>query len=151
MMDFYAVLDQVVDLLRSRGRVTYGALKLQFGLTDEQLVVLKEELIDAQRLASDEQGRILAWTGDAAVTSSPPPPFSPLASQPPMLTGQPIQRAPASVPQILEAERRQRLRLLHDARIDADYTPVAIDETTVQEALAIAREILEVVRRYAQR
>jgi hypothetical protein len=25
-MDFYAVLDQVVDLLRRRGRVTYGAL-----------------------------------------------------------------------------------------------------------------------------
>jgi len=27
---------------------------------------------------------------------------------------------------------------------------MAIDETTVQEALAIAREILEVVQRYAQ-
>ena len=36
-MDFYAVLDQVIELLRSRGRVTYGALKLQFGLDDEQL------------------------------------------------------------------------------------------------------------------
>ena len=46
---------------------------------------------------------------------------------------------------------RQRLRSLHDARIDADYTPVAIDETTVQESQAIAREILAVVRRYEQR
>ena len=46
-MDFYAVLDQIVDLLRRRGRVTYGALRLQFGLNDEQLTVLKEELIDA--------------------------------------------------------------------------------------------------------
>ena len=45
---------------------------------------------------------------------------------------------------------RRRLRSLHDARIDADYTIVAIDETTVQEALAIAREILEVVQRYEQ-
>lgn len=26
-MDFYAVLDQVLDLLRQRGRVTYNALK----------------------------------------------------------------------------------------------------------------------------
>jgi len=46
---------------------------------------------------------------------------------------------------------RQRLRSLHDARTDADYTTTAIDETTVQEALAIAREILEVVQRYEQR
>ena len=29
-MEFYAVLDQVVELLRQRGRVTYRALKLQF-------------------------------------------------------------------------------------------------------------------------
>jgi hypothetical protein len=58
-MDFYAVLDQVVELLRRRGRVTYGALRLQFGLNDEQLAVLKEELIDAQQLARDEEGRIL--------------------------------------------------------------------------------------------
>lgn len=33
-MDFFEVLDRVVDLLRSRGRVTYGALKLQFQLDD---------------------------------------------------------------------------------------------------------------------
>ena len=46
---------------------------------------------------------------------------------------------------------RRRLRSLHDARIDADYTIVAIDETTIQEALAIAREILAVVQRYEQR
>ena len=43
---------------------------------------------------------------------------------------------------------RQRLRSLHDARTDADYTVMAIDETTAQEALAIAREILAVVQRY---
>jgi len=62
-MDFYAMLDKVIDLLRSRGRVTYGALKLQFGLDNEQLEVLKDEIIHAQRLATDEDGRILVWTG----------------------------------------------------------------------------------------
>jgi hypothetical protein len=36
-MDFYEVLDQVVALLRTRGRVTYRALKLQFQLDDEHL------------------------------------------------------------------------------------------------------------------
>ena len=46
-MDFYAVLDQVVDLLRQRGRVTYRALKLQFTLDDDQLEALKDELLYA--------------------------------------------------------------------------------------------------------
>src|SRR5215468_8257927 len=75
VMDFYAVLDQVIDLLRSRGRVTYGALKLQFGLDNEQLEVLKDEIIHAQRLAMDEDGRLLVWIGDTtgiADISSPP-------------------------------------------------------------------------------
>jgi uncharacterized protein (UPF0332 family) len=36
---------------------------------------------------------------------------------------------------------RQRLRLLHDTRRDADYTTLAIDVTTSQESLAIAREV----------
>jgi hypothetical protein len=43
-MDFYAVLDQVVNLLRSRGRVSYRALKRQFALDDALLAVLKAEL-----------------------------------------------------------------------------------------------------------
>ena len=34
---------------------------MRFDLDDEYLAVLKEELIDAQRLASDENGRI--WYG----------------------------------------------------------------------------------------
>jgi len=45
---------------------------------------------------------------------------------------------------------RQHLLLLHDARRDADYTTLAIDSTTSQEALAIAREVLEMVRRGTQ-
>jgi hypothetical protein len=43
-MDFYAVLDDVIALLRSRRRVSYGALKRQFGLDDAYLDDLKIEL-----------------------------------------------------------------------------------------------------------
>src|SRR4029453_3144824 len=70
-MDFYAVLDQVLDLLRQRGRVTYNALKRQFGLDEACLQDLKDEIIVAQRLAVDEADKVLVWTGDAA---APPPP-----------------------------------------------------------------------------
>ena len=44
-MDVYAVLDQVIALLRSRGRVTCNALQLQFNLDDAQLAILKAELL----------------------------------------------------------------------------------------------------------
>ena len=44
-MDFYEVLDQVVDLLRRRGRVTYRAVMLQFQLDDEALEVLKDVVL----------------------------------------------------------------------------------------------------------
>ena len=43
-MDFLEVLDQVVDLLRHRGRLTYRTLKRQFNLDDEALTDLTEEL-----------------------------------------------------------------------------------------------------------
>jgi hypothetical protein len=107
-MDFYAVLDRVIDLLRSRGRVTYGALKLQFGLDNEQLAVLKDEIISAQRLATDEDGRILVWSGDpigTAETASPPA----QSIQPsPVQHTQPVQKSePSPEPPIAEAERRQ--------------------------------------------
>ena len=86
-MDFYAVLDKVIELLRSRGRVTYGALKLQFGLDNEQLEVLNDEIISAQRLATDEDGRILVWIGDAqVVTAQMAQPTQPHTAQ-----GQPTQ------------------------------------------------------------
>jgi hypothetical protein len=65
-MDFYAVLDQVLELLRQRGRVTYNALKRQFGLDDASLQDLKDEIIEAQRVAVDEDGRVLVWTGGTA-------------------------------------------------------------------------------------
>src|SRR5713226_10123050 len=79
-MGFYEVLDQVVQLLRQRGRVTYRALKREFQLDDAFLEDLKDELIKAQRLAVDEQGDVLVWTGGvdpAPVLGAPASPPTP--------------------------------------------------------------------------
>ena len=75
-MDFYAVLEHIRDLLQRRGRVTYRALKVQFQLDDEHLEALKEELIEAERQAVDEQGKVLVWVGAPAAAPAPavPPP-----------------------------------------------------------------------------
>src|SRR5215475_9880903 len=99
-MDFVAVVDQVIALLRQRGRVAYRTLKRQFQLDDEALEDLKIELIDSQRLATDEQGTVLVWTGAAAAPPRGPvgTPVSegeqpPLAYTPPYLAGFPGETA----------------------------------------------------------
>src|SRR5712692_412151 len=71
VMDFYTVLDQTLDLLRQRGRVTYRALKLQFTLDDDQLEALKDELLYAHPQVVDDAGRGLLWTGAPEAAPSP--------------------------------------------------------------------------------
>ncbi len=63
-MTFNEVLDQARGLLQSKGRVSYRALKVQFELDDEALEALKDELIEAERVAIDENGKVLVWTGE---------------------------------------------------------------------------------------
>src|SRR5204863_8719031 len=58
-MDFYAILDEVIAVLRQRQRVTYRALKVQFQLDDDALEALKAERIYAKKLAADDENRRL--------------------------------------------------------------------------------------------
>jgi class 3 adenylate cyclase/predicted ATPase len=62
-MTFEEILDQAVAMLQRRGRVTYRTLKRQFELDNDALEDLKAELIKGQRLAVDEEGEVLVWTG----------------------------------------------------------------------------------------
>ena len=57
-MEFTDILEQTIALLQHQGRISYGALKRRFGLDDAYLDDLKIELIEAQQLARDENGRI---------------------------------------------------------------------------------------------
>jgi TOMM system kinase/cyclase fusion protein len=115
MMDFVAVVDQVIALLRQRGRVAYRTLKRQFQLDDEAIEDLKIELIDAQHLARDEQGSILVWLGESGTLLAPPPP--PVQHVPPPPTPEatlpPLAPMPAA-PSPPEAERRQLTVLFCD-------------------------------------
>src|SRR4051812_48025306 len=78
-MTFEEILDQAIAMLQRRGRLTYGALKRQFQLDDAYLEDLKAELIEGQRLAVDEEGRVLVWIG--AEVSAPDPTAPPVSSQ----------------------------------------------------------------------
>src|SRR5262245_53051044 len=116
-MDFYAVLDEIRALLQRRGRVTYRALKVQFQLDDEHLEALKEELIEAEQLAVDEQGKVLVWTGaPASAPSSASFPVTdqerrPLSYTPPYLAEKILTWRSA-----LEGERKQVTVLFADIK-----------------------------------
>src|SRR5262249_15053032 len=71
-MTFDEILAQIIDLLQRQGRVSYPALKIRFGLDDDYLEALKAEIIEAQQLAADENGRVLVWTGAPASAAAPP-------------------------------------------------------------------------------
>jgi hypothetical protein len=63
-LSFEEVLDQAIAMLQRRGRLTYRTLKRQFHLDAEELEDLTFELIKGQRLAVDEAGEVLVWTGE---------------------------------------------------------------------------------------
>jgi class 3 adenylate cyclase/predicted ATPase len=83
-MDFVALVDQVIALLRQRGRVTYRTLQRQFQLDADALADLLGELRYAHQeaLREDEQG--LIWTDETRSTSPVPTPPAAPGAQPPL-------------------------------------------------------------------
>lgn len=62
-MRFYEVLTQIIGLLALERRVSYQALKRRFDLDDAYLADVKAEIVDVHRLAVDQDGTMLVWTG----------------------------------------------------------------------------------------
>ena len=136
-MTFDEILDQVITLLKRQGRVSYPALKIRFSLDDEYLEALKAEIIEAQQLATDENGRVLVWGGKTAETSAlvsqPAQPTQPLAAQ-----EQPsplVESRPTAPP--TNAERRQLTVMFCDL----------VESTTLSSQLD-PEEYRDVVRAY---
>ena len=73
-MTFDEMLDQALALLQRLGRLTYRALQRQFNLDEAYLADLTAEMIQGQRLAVDEDGAVLVWTGGTASASAPAQP-----------------------------------------------------------------------------
>jgi hypothetical protein len=69
-MRFYDVVNEVLALLQREGRISYRALKREFGVDDDYIEDLKAELIDAKRVASDENGKVLVWVDKSSLASS---------------------------------------------------------------------------------
>jgi TOMM system kinase/cyclase fusion protein len=139
-MDFYTLLDHVIDLLRQRQRVTYRALQRQFDLDEETLNDLKDELLYAQQVARDEDGRVLVWTGPPAAIPAPDPAAFQPAPPPVLQDTSPLAAVPGVIaPQTPEAERRQLTVLFCDL----------VDSTVLASQLD-PEELREVVRAYQE-
>jgi class 3 adenylate cyclase/tetratricopeptide (TPR) repeat protein len=114
-VDFVAVVDQAIALLRQRGRLTYRTLQLQFQLDAEHLEALTDELIKGQRLTADEDGAVLVWIGDAAAPPAPAvapaPTPAPLTYTPPYLAEKILTSKSA-----MEGERKQVTVLFADLK-----------------------------------
>src|SRR5215831_17282024 len=116
-MTFEEILDHAIAMLQRRGRLTYRTLKLHFHLDDEHLDALKDELIYGQRLAVDEDGRVLVWTGAAGAVADPAAAPAPVPAQAP-LTYTPSYLAEKILTSrsALEGERKQVTVLFADLK-----------------------------------
>src|SRR6266436_1145016 len=135
-MTFDEILTQVLAVLQHEKRVSYRALKRRFDLDDEYLEDLKDEMIKAKRLAMDEEGSVLVWTGDAqtVTTQADQRPQQPAAQAQHSPQVAPLPTAPPP-----DAERRQLTVMFCDL----------VDSTKLSSQLD-PEEYREVVRAYQQ-
>jgi len=147
-MDYEAVLAQVLDFLQREKRLSYRVLKRRLGVDDDELEDLKEDLIYAKKLAVDEEGRVLVWTG--AVTAEPPaapperaPDQAPLAYTPAHLTEKILASRAA-----LAGERKQVTVLFADIK-DSTELIRDLDPEAAQQLLDPAiHRMMEAVHRF---
>jgi class 3 adenylate cyclase len=148
-MEFDELLTQVIALIQRQGRVSYGALKRRFHLDDDYLEDLKVELIEAQGLAADEQGRILIWLGSPAAAPRPTVPSardtaeSPLAYTPPYLTEKIFASRGA-----LEGERKQVTVLFADLKGSMELLADRDPEEARQLLDPVLEHLMAAVHRY---
>jgi class 3 adenylate cyclase/predicted ATPase len=144
-MTFDDILDQAIEILQRRGRVTYRTLKRLFNLDDEALEDLKDELLFSHPVI-DEAGRGLVWTGETETTPEPgsvSPPDQP--EQRPTVQEDHLSPPEPPTP---DAERRQLTVMFCDL---VDSTPLSeqLDPEDLREVLrAYQQTCAEVVQRF---
>ena len=147
-MTFEELVDQAIAMLERRGRVTYRALKRQFQLDDDVLADLTAEIIKAQRLAVDEDGEVLVWTGTVASAGSSPAPTqepvgAPHAYTPPHLAEKILTSKAA-----LEGERKQVTVLFADLKGSMELLADRDPEEARQLLDPVLERLMAAVHRY---
>src|SRR5262245_61823309 len=145
-MTFDEILAQVLELLQREKRVSYRALKRRFDLDDEYLEDLKDEIIKAKRLATDEEGSVLVWTGDTQTGSAQSDQrlHQPAAQQQPSLQVTPLPTSPPSP----DAERRQLTVMFCDL-VDSTKLSSQLDPEDWRDVVRAYQQVCtDVIQRY---
>src|SRR6516225_1543070 len=146
-MTFEEILDQAIAMLQRRGRLTYGTLKRQFQLDDAGVEDLKDALIYGQRVAADEDGRVLVWTGDTASVAAPAPApvqaQAPLTYTPPYLAEKILTSRSA-----LEGERKLVTVLFADLKGSMELLADRDPEEARQLLDPVLERMMDAVHRY---
>jgi class 3 adenylate cyclase/predicted ATPase len=147
-MTFYEMLEQVIALLQRHGRLSYRALKVQFELDDDRLDLLKEELIDIQHIARDQDGRMLVWTRGTEIPPVSASATSPLVQQAIAQHDFSTQAASPPAPHSPDAERRQLTVMFCDL-VDSTALSRQLDPEDLREVIqAYQRVCTEVINRF---
>ena len=152
-MGFFELLAQMIELLQREQRVSYRALKREFGLDDAYLEDLKAELIEVKQLAIDHEGRMLLWTGDPASPSTPIP--LPSSTPPQRQEREPVSYTPQHLVEKilrsrsdLEGERKQVTVLFADIK-DSTELIKGLDPEAAQRLLDPAlHHMMDAVHRF---
>jgi class 3 adenylate cyclase/tetratricopeptide (TPR) repeat protein len=144
-MTFDELLTQVLELLRRDKRVSYRALKRRFDLDEDYLEDLKAEIIQAKKLAVDEEGAVLVWTGDAVPAPVPvsDQAHAPLAYTPAYLAEKILTSRAA-----LEGERKQVTVLFADLKGSTELIQGLDPEEARQLLDPALRVMMGAVHRY---
>jgi predicted ATPase/class 3 adenylate cyclase len=130
-----ALIPMVIAWLRGEKRVTYRALKDVLGLDDALLEAIREELT-LRRLAIDEDGKVLVWTGEAQPAVQP---AVSIPSHPPNAETTAVVTSPAAPMPPLETEA---LTPSHGPTVlaETETTDVLRDEPVAPESARSAPE-----------
>jgi hypothetical protein len=72
-IDFDEVLSRAIALLKEKKRISYGALRLELKVDEELFAAIRDEIVDSQKLAHEEDGKVLVWTGSEPEAPQPEP------------------------------------------------------------------------------
>jgi class 3 adenylate cyclase/predicted ATPase len=145
-MAFDEVLAQVLDLLQREGRVSYRALRRRFDLDADYLEDLKAEIIQAKRLAIDEDGVVLVWVGAQTTASAVMTEAMPQSAHQDDTVILP--KPPAAGHDRAEAERRQLTVLFCDL-VDSTAIAGRLDPEDLREVIrAYQQTCAEVIQRF---
>jgi TOMM system kinase/cyclase fusion protein len=145
-MDYDELVAKVIELLQREKRIPYRSLKRRFDVDDDYIEDVKIDLIEAKRLAIDENDRILVWIGDAQEVAAP-------SAQPTQVLAAQQEPSPQVTPRVTaspppDAERRQLTVMFCDL-VDSTKLSSQLDPEDYRDMVrAYQTACTEVIRRY---